>query len=98
MPRSSLRNSSGRRNFAAAFVTVLSVGVLYSSFDPVPAGEDPLVAKNAPVVPTFQVAEVPLPPEASGLTPLVNSDRKARWIQRHPRTPPKRLLLWKVAR
>ena len=91
MPRSSLRNSSGRRNFVAAFVTVLSVGVLYSSFDPVPAGEDPLVAKNAPVVPTFQVAEVPLPPEASGLTPLVNSDSEGTLDSTTPENSPKEI-------
>ncbi|MFY9252983.1 MAG: DUF1571 domain-containing protein [Fuerstiella sp.] len=67
MPRSNFRNSSGRRNFVAAFITVVSVGVLYSSFDPVPAGEEPLLVKTAPVVPVFESADVPVPPEAKDL-------------------------------
>lgn len=59
MPKNQSRTSTGRRNLVAAFITVLSVGVLYSSFDPVPAGEETL-AKAAPVVPEFDETSVPV--------------------------------------
>lgn len=63
MPRTISRNSPGRRNFMAACVTVLSVGVLYSSFDPVPAGEENF-SRAAPVAPQFDENSVPLPVQA----------------------------------
>ncbi|MCR9198140.1 MAG: DUF1571 domain-containing protein [Planctomycetaceae bacterium] len=62
MPKTQSRNSSGRRNLVAAFITVVSVGVLYSSFDPVPAGEDTLT-RTAPVIPDFDESSVPTPIE-----------------------------------
>jgi len=49
------------------------VGVLYSSFDPVPAGEESLTTKVAPVAPVFEKADVPLPPEATNIIPLAES-------------------------
>lgn len=64
MPKTQSRNSSGRRNLVAAVITVVSVGVLYSSFDPVPAGEDTLT-RTAPVVPDFDESSVPTPLEPS---------------------------------
>lgn len=64
MPRTSSRNSPGRRNLVAGLITAVSVGVLYTSFDPVPAGEESFARKSAPVVPSFDEQDVPLPPEA----------------------------------
>lgn len=64
MPRTNSRNSPGRRNFVAACATVLSVGVLYSSFDPVPAGEDN-ISRSAHIAPLFDENSVPLPAEVS---------------------------------
>ena len=65
MPRTISRNSPGRRNFVAACVTVFSVGVLYSSFDPVPAGEENF-SRSAPTAPQFDENSVPLPTSISG--------------------------------
>lgn len=64
MPRTSSRNSPGRRNLLAGLITAVSVGVLYTSFDPVPAGEESFTRKSAPVVPGFDEEPVPRPPEA----------------------------------
>lgn len=65
MLKSSHRNSSGRRNFVAACATAFSVGVLYCSFDSVPAGEDVSVARTNTLNTFIQESQVPLPPEAS---------------------------------
>ena len=61
MPRSSSRTFSGRRNMLAACVTVFSVGILYSSFDPVPAGEDLARYESPPTDYEFRETDVPLP-------------------------------------
>lgn len=63
MPRTNSRNSPGRRNLLAGLITVVSVGVLYTSFEPVPAGEENFTQKSAPVVPAFDKGPVPLPPK-----------------------------------
>lgn len=67
MPRTSSRSLSGRRNFLAATVTLFSVGILYTSFDPLPAGEE---FSRHPDVPTaysayasYEDTSVPLPPD-----------------------------------
>jgi len=70
MPKTQSRTSTGRRNLVAACITVLSVGVLYSSFDPVPAGEETL-SKTAPVIPEFDESSVPMPVEAVEASELV---------------------------
>lgn len=59
----------------AACITVLSVGVLYSSFDPVPAGEDLANFSPPQVAYTFSETEtiVPLPPDAT-VTPEAQTD------------------------
>ena len=74
MPRSSLRNSSGRRNILAACVTFFCVGVLYSSFDPLPAGEDTFDFTAPQTVFEFESVSVPLPP-ATLATPSDQTDQ-----------------------
>lgn len=65
MPRNSSRSLSGRRNFLAATVTLFSVGILYTSFDPLPAGEEfslrPNVATPYSAYASYEEADVPLP-------------------------------------
>lgn len=68
MQKSRSRTSPGRRNFVAVCVTIVSFGILYSSFDSVPAGED--VSTSPPVNFTDFTPDVgvPLPPEAAAVT------------------------------
>ena len=68
MPQSCSRNSPGRANLFAACVTVFSVAVLYSSFDPLPAGEDDssLTATLTDVI----IDETPVPFPPNSLLPL----------------------------
>ena len=63
MLKSSSRTSPGRRNFIAVCVTVLSVGLLYSRFDTVPAGEDISLSPTASVTAFPVEAPVPIPPD-----------------------------------
>ncbi|MCP4856312.1 MAG: DUF1571 domain-containing protein [Fuerstiella sp.] len=65
MPQSCPRNSPGRANLFAACVTVFSVAVLYSSFDPLPAGEDNTSLRAAPTEITIDETPVPLPINAA---------------------------------
>ncbi len=65
MPQSCSRNSPGRANLIAACVTVFSVAVLYSSFDPLPAGEDNSSLQTAPTDIIIDETPVPLPPNAA---------------------------------
>lgn len=74
MPRHSSRNSSGRRNILAACVTFFSVGILYSSFDPVPAGEDLVNYSPPPVIYTIDESDVPIPPNG-GAVPAPAADQ-----------------------
>ena len=73
MPHTCSQNSSRRRNFIAGCVTVFSVAILYSSFDPVPAGEDVSVRRSS--VPPIVIDEgtVPLPVSSEALSDSVNS-------------------------
>ncbi len=89
MPRPSSRNSSGRRNLLAAGVTVLSVVILYSSFDPVPAGED--VVNFAAPQPAYEFdesdeADVPLPPDAA-VSPEPQADESTASVKAQPPAP-----------
>jgi len=87
MLRSSSRNPSGRRNFLAACVSVFSAAVLYTSFDPVPAGEDlvDFVAPQPVVIP-MQI-DVPLPPEAALLDSAEVAVTDAQENQAEPAAP-----------
>ncbi len=64
MPQSCSRNSPGRANLVAACVTVFSVAVLYTSFDPLPAGEDNLSFESNPPDVVIDETLVPHPPDA----------------------------------
>ncbi len=74
MPRPSSRNSSGRRNMLAACVTFFSVGILYSSFDPVPAGEDLANYEPPQAAYTVDESDVPVPPHAD-VVPAVYTEQ-----------------------
>ncbi|MEQ9410149.1 MAG: DUF1571 domain-containing protein [Fuerstiella sp.] len=68
MLKVSPRNSPGRRNFVAACVTVLSVGILHCSFDSLPAGEDVSISHSSSSLTAFATDTiVPMPPEAADL-------------------------------
>jgi hypothetical protein len=72
MPQSCSRNSPGRANLVAACVTVFSVAVLYSSFDPLPAEEDNLSLESNP--PDVVIDETPVPlPLGALVTPSVDA-------------------------
>lgn len=73
MPKSKPRSSQRRRNFIAACVTIVSVGILHSSFDDLPAGEDVDVTESVPLKSFAEEMLVPLPPEVAG---SVSSDKK----------------------
>lgn len=64
MPQSCSRNSPGRANLFAACVTVFGVAVLYSSFDPLPAGEDNSSLRATPADVIIDETPVPLPQNA----------------------------------
>ncbi|MDG2130343.1 MAG: DUF1571 domain-containing protein [Fuerstiella sp.] len=62
MPQFCSRKSPGRANLVAACITVFSVAVLYTSFDPLPAEEDNLSLESAPSDVVIDETPVPLPP------------------------------------
>lgn len=64
MLKFSPRNSPGRRNLVAVCVTVFSVGILHSSFDSLPAGED-VADTRSTTLKSFAEEQVPLPPDAA---------------------------------
>ena len=74
MPRFSV--NSHKPNLIAGMILVMSLGVLYLSFEPVPAGETPNSAADSQFssIEDFRVEdfEVPMPPEAAEL-PVVES-------------------------
>lgn len=61
-----------KHNFLAGTIVAIAAGVLYTSFDPVPAGESPALSSDTE---TAVVEEflVPLPPEAADL-PVVEEE------------------------
>jgi len=71
MPRISSR--SRKPNFIAGTILAVTVGVLYISFDPIPAGESPAPSSihESSVVDKFAV---PIPPEAADLPVAVSDD------------------------
>lgn len=64
MLMSKSRNSQRRRNILAACVTILSVAILHSSFDALPAGEDVAAKDTTPLRSFAEELSVPLPPDA----------------------------------
>lgn len=60
----------------AACVTVFSVGILYSSFDPVPAGEDLVNYEAPPTAYTIDEGDVPVPPNLD-VVPASDDDQAA---------------------
>ena len=60
MPRLRVRKSSGKRNVLALCISTLSLAVMFSSFDPAPAGEDLSLVRTTSAI----VSDVPLPPDA----------------------------------
>ncbi|MGV2336469.1 MAG UNVERIFIED_CONTAM: DUF1571 domain-containing protein [Planctomycetaceae bacterium] len=65
MPRNSHVPAAGFHNTLAALLACTSAFVIFSCFDPVPAGEDlALVPGPAPVQGESSEADVPVPPEA----------------------------------
>ncbi len=73
MSQSCSRKSHGRANLVAACVTVFSVAVLYTSFDPLPAGEDNLAVGSTPPDVVIDETVVPLPPKTLLTPEAVNS-------------------------
>lgn len=61
MPQSCSKQWQRRRNFLAACTTVFSILILYTSFDPVPAGEEIPLRSRADLSPIIPEAPVPLP-------------------------------------
>jgi len=62
MPRIRHVQSSGKRNFLAMCASVVSLGAICGSFDPVPAGEDLQFTRvNSVVTATENTSDVPLP-------------------------------------
>ncbi len=71
MSRTSHVPPAGFRNAVAALLTAASALVIFSCFDPVPAGEDLALAAPAlavPSAPASSETDVPVPPEARHLT------------------------------
>lgn len=60
MPCLRVRKSSGKSNVLAVCVSAASLAVIFSSFDPAPAGEDLSIVRPASVV----LSDVPIPPDA----------------------------------
>lgn len=60
MPRLRVRKTSGKSNVLALCISAASLMVIFSSFDPVPAGEDLSVVRTASVT----LRDVPIPPDA----------------------------------
>ncbi|MEZ6122522.1 MAG: DUF1571 domain-containing protein [Planctomycetaceae bacterium] len=70
MMRTNSSSVSRGHNLLAGFVSVLSVAVLYSSFDPVPAGED-VASQYRPLPVMSDLDIVPLPPGTATVAPAV---------------------------
>ncbi len=60
----------------AACVTVFSVAILYSSFDPVPAGEDLVNYDPPPAAYVIDQSDVPVPPDAN-VIPATQAEQSA---------------------
>jgi hypothetical protein len=60
MPRPRIRKSSGKSNVLALCCSAASIAVIFSSFDPAPAGEDLFVVRTA----SRTSNDVPIPPDA----------------------------------
>ncbi|MDG1894974.1 MAG: DUF1571 domain-containing protein [Fuerstiella sp.] len=74
MPQSCSRNSPGRANLVAACVTVFSVAVLYTSFDPLPAGEENSSPATASSDLVIDETLVPLPSDTQVPSNVVASE------------------------
>jgi hypothetical protein len=60
MPRLRSRKSSGKSNVLALCISAASIGVIFSSFDPAPAGEDLSLIRTT----SATLSDVPIPPDA----------------------------------
>ena len=75
MPRTHSGMSSRRSNCLAICISVLGVGVLYSSFDPVPAGENTSTRTVSTLAESFSKLQLPpLPPESQAISTLDTED------------------------
>ncbi|MCH2203393.1 MAG: DUF1571 domain-containing protein [Fuerstiella sp.] len=74
MPRNSSR--SRKPNLIAGTILAVTAGVLYTSFDPIPAGES-LVPSPIHESLTVDNFTVPIPPEAVNLSVAVSDDRES---------------------